>query len=166
MIASLVKNKEVCMKKTLLMALLLVTQITFAASANFLFLETATEGKLIKNKDNSFSLILPNVPTFMGYFSDRPERKAGIISLKEFLKLWSDKKLSDNFSENPPNVAITFKPKAGKAENFIAEVSNPIYKNKTLTYTIKPISKQSIQLGDISHLHLFFDDIHWNPGGF
>lgn len=154
------------MKKLLGIALLLATSLAMATNDNYLFFQTASHGTLVKNKDNSYTLTLENSPKYIDYFTDRPERKAGMISLKQFIALWKNKNIKNNFSEVPPNAAIAMKPISGHSQNFVAVVSEPAYTNSTISYKLTIISKQPIHPGNIAHLNMFFDDIHWNPGGF
>ena len=155
------------LKKYFALLLLLSSSFAMATSpGNFLFLQTATSGTLVQNQDNSYTLTLNNLPQYVNYFSSRPERKAGIINLQEFINLWTDSKLKNNFSQDPPNAAIALKAKAKKAQSFVAIVSNPTYKGNSLSYKLKLISKQGIDTGSLAHITLFFDDIPWNPGGF
>ncbi|STX28565.1 Uncharacterised protein [Legionella beliardensis] len=155
------------MKKLLGILLFLTSSMALALNSGLLFLQSATQGELIKNKDKNYSLTLRDVPAYVGYFTDRPKRQAGTLPLTQFIELWSDKNLKNNFSAVPPNAAIAMIATSGKPQNFIAIISNPHYIEKgTVTYQLNILSKKSILTGSMEHINLFFDEIHWNPGGF
>ncbi|QDP73345.1 hypothetical protein FOG18_12610 [Legionella israelensis] len=155
------------MKKSVLgITLLLSSSIAMASSGSYLFLETAYQGSLIKNKDNSYSLTLQNESKNIDYFADRPARKTGTMPLQEFVGLWKNKDIKNNFSDIPPNVAITLKDAAGQSKHFFAEVLNPTYSKDRVNYKLIVLSKNPVPTGKVKDLSLFFDGIHWNPGGF
>lgn len=154
------------MKKVICSFLMLLSISCFAAAQNYLFLQTSTNGEL--SKDNKgYTLEIKAPDKYITYFTDRPARSSGIIPLKKFLKLWQDPKISNNFKQSPPNVAITYKDSQGKHISFTAEVSKPIFQGNILKYHIKPLGANSgIAPINIEYIAIFFDDIHWNPGGF
>lgn len=154
------------MKKWLGIMLLLCSSIATATQGSVLFLQTASKGKIVKNKDNSYTLTLEKLPAYVGYFSDRPARHVGILKLDAFVDLWNRKGNPNNFSKVPPNVAFVIKPVYGRAQHFVAIVSKPSYANHQLIYRLDVLGKNSIYTGDLVHLNAFFDDIPWKPGGF
>lgn len=155
------------MKKQLLgISLLLSSSIAMASSGSYLFLEMADQGNLVKNKDNSYSLTLKDQSKQVYYFTDRPERKTGSISLQQFISLWREKDIKNNFSEVPPNAAITMKDSTGQRQHLFVEVLQPTYSKDTVNYKLVVLNKEPVHTGQIKDLSLFFDSIHWNPGGF
>ena len=154
------------MKKWLGILLMMVSGFAMASKDNVLFLQSATTGTLVKNPDNTYTITLKDFPSYIGYFTDRPERKAGIMTIGEFINFWKNKAIKNNFSEVPPNVAFVIKPPVGQPQNFIAEVLEPVYANNTLAYKVKVIGSKPTYTGKFVHLNAFFDDIPWNPGGF
>ncbi|KTD64828.1 hypothetical protein [Legionella spiritensis] len=155
------------MKKIIALTLWLCSSFAMATTDNnMLFLQSASAGELVKNKGQHYTLILKKSPDYVGYFTDRPQRKAGMVSLRQFIALWQNKTIKNNFSDVPPNAAIAMKLASGQLQNFVAVVSAPGYDNKTVSYQLDVISKQPLQTGKIVHANMFFDDIHWNPGGF
>lgn len=153
------------MKKIIGAIALLCSSMVFAGNNSYLFLQTSNHGTLVKNTDNTYTLSIAKPQKFVGYFTDRPERKAGLITLKKFLSLWTNTHIKDNFSKEPPNVAVALRLKQGGFETVFAEVTHPILKDHQLIYTLKIISKNKVMTGDLKHISLFFDDIIWNPGG-
>ena len=156
------------MKKIIAIALMMVSCFALAKpSGDFLFLQTASKGQLVKNADNSYTLTLKNVPAYVGYFSDRPERKTGIISLKKFLDLWDNNGNAKGFAKVPPNAAVVIKTFFRKPQNFVAIISKPVYADNSVSYQLKIISKSPIIMtGRLTHINMFFDDVPWNPGGY
>lgn len=154
------------LKKFLGISLLLASSYALAGTeSSYLFLQTASEGELVKNKDKSYTLTLKNITKHVNYFTDRPERKAGIMTLKQFLELWKNEQ-KGNFSEVPPNVAIAMKPVMGQSQSFVAVASKPAYANNTLSYQLNIISKTPLNPGKLAYINMFFDDIPWGGGGF
>lgn len=154
------------MKKILFICLLVANSVIFAGSHSFLFIQKAEKGNLHKNKDGSYSLTLKDFPQHVSYFSNRPAHIAGILPLQKFLTVWSNPAIANNFSKEPPNVAIAMITKRGYAHTLIGSISSPKYKNNTISYAVKAFNKFKGSDSDLSYVELFFDDIHWNPGGF
>lgn len=133
--------------KKLLIALLLFFPLTFTAVAkptqsqtNDLLIQTAPQAQLqLTNAANTYLLKLSHVSHFVIYFTDRPARSTGVISLSEYLKKWNDSANKEaTFQKNPPNAAISgikgfF---TDKPLHFVLTLSNPVYntKDNSLTY--------------------------------
>ncbi len=65
------------------------------------------------------------------WFTDRPARDAGTLSMRNFVGLWSAKG-TNTFATDPPNVAIvTYTP--GKQKTFIATMTSPVIIPPTAT---------------------------------
>ena len=85
--------------------LTLVTGLVFAEhviddsnNTGYLFVISGTSGSLDGDK-----LTLNGVPNVI-YFSDRPARKAGHLSVSEFIEMWD--KGVDSFKADPPNATL------------------------------------------------------------
>jgi hypothetical protein len=154
------------MKKIILSLLLAVSSMGFAAENNYLFFQNASKGSITKQDNNSYTLTLNNATDFVSYFTNRPARISGVMKLSEFLALWSDKKIKDNFAETPPNVALVIVTDKGERLNAIAELKNPVSRKGSLSYQLKVINNQILPAGKLQHIALFIDDIPWNPGAF
>ena len=75
------------------------------------------------------------------FFSDRPVRIAGHLTMADYLTEWTSKAGKDNFSKDPPNATLSvYEP--GQPENTIAvvEITNPIVEGADLLYTYKIIN--------------------------
>jgi len=58
------------------------------------------------------------------WFTDRPARHAGTLSMRNFVGLWSAKG-TDTFATDPPNVAIVYT-SGGTQKTFIATMTSPV----------------------------------------
>ena len=58
------------------------------------------------------------------WFTDRPARDAGTLSMRNFVGLWSVKG-TNTFATDPPNVAIVYT-SGGKQTTFIATMTSPV----------------------------------------
>lgn len=154
------------MKKIIILLLLGFSSISCATADNLLFFQSSADAVITKTAKNTYTLTLHNAGDYVSYFTDRPSRKVGLITLSQFLSLWTDAKIKDNFTQNPPNVALNIVSAQGKEQNVVVEVSKPSYANKNVSYQIRTIDDKPLTAGQLKHLVLFFDDIHWNPGGF
>ncbi|MGQ3889610.1 hypothetical protein ACQUW5_11320 [Legionella sp. CNM-1927-20] len=144
--------------------LLLIANFTWAMNSNFLFLQHASTGELIKNKDNSYSLTLRDVPPCISYFTDKPKKQAGILPLSQFIELLAGKNLRNHFSAILPNATLAMMSTSGQPQNFIALLSKPHYiENNTITYQLKIRSKNPVLTGNMKYISMFIDDVHWQP---
>lgn len=154
------------MKKIVLSLLLGISSACFALDNSYLFVQNSSRATLSQQQKNSYTITLDAAPAYVGYFTDRPVRQSGAVKLADFLSMWSNKSIKNNFAENPPNVAIVMVNDKGEQQNAMAELTNPHYQNGVLSYQINVLNSQPLQAGKLQHIALFFDDISWNPGGF
>ena len=112
----------------------------------FLFTLASKEGTFDKN-----ILTLKDVPLVV-YFSDRPVRKAGHISLGEFVSIWE--KGADSFKNDPPNAELAlFEKKSDK--HAVVIISNPEVKGDTISFKVKIIGEMIPK--KFEHSTLFID---------
>jgi len=100
--------------------LTLVTGLVFAEHViddskepSYLFVISGTSGSL-----DGDTLTLNGVPNVI-YFSDRPNRIAGHMSLSEFIEMWN--KGNDSFKADPPNATLSVLKKEG-SQNVVVEL--------------------------------------------
>ena len=100
-----------------------------------MFVQTADD---LKADDKTLRLI--NVGQQTLYFSDRPVRIAGHLSMPAYMEEWTASAGKDNFSNDPPNATLSVY-EGGKAENTLAvvEISHPVVEGKDLVYRYKLI---------------------------
>jgi len=130
-----------------------------------LFLQQADSGSIVPDNDKPgcYTLTLTNLHQNVLYFSDQPKRKAGRLSITEFLQTWSHDRIKPNVAMQ----AFAVSRADIKEMNTVAVLSNPRYdaENQSMTYTACPISSSKI----IAHHHLrsvnlFIDPIpQWPP---
>jgi hypothetical protein len=78
------------------------------------------------------TLILTGVPSVI-YFSDRPNRIAGHMSLEKFVELWGEG--TDSFEADPPNATLSILEEDGDTD-IIVELTNPLLIENGVTFNI------------------------------
>ena len=113
-------------------------------------------------KADAKTLRLVNVAPQTIYFSDRPERIAGHISMPDYLKEWTAASGPNNFSKDPPNATLSVY-EAGKEANTLTviEISKPVVEGRDLVYNYKLLEGKVPSSGGATAL--FIDWI--GPGG-
>jgi hypothetical protein len=113
------------------------------AQVQLMFVQSA-DG--LKADDKTLRLL--NVSQQTIWFSDRPVRQAGHMSLKDYMKEWSAAAGPNNFSKDPPNATLSVN-QQGKEENTltVVEISDPKVDGKDLVYTYKLIEGQMPKTG-------------------
>ncbi|GAB4188366.1 MAG: hypothetical protein Tsb0015_08250 [Simkaniaceae bacterium] len=118
-----------------------------------LFVIHAKKGHLKINESNpdTGTITLMDTDNHVVFFTDRPDRKAGKISMEEFLNKWSQN--GNSFAENPPNAGfIFFEDKENTYSEVNIELTNPQYQKaeKELAFDIRFLeeehSKESMEL--------------------
>ncbi len=114
--------------------LTLVTGFVFAEhviddskNTRYLFVISGTSGSL-----DGDTLTLNGVPNVI-YFSDRPARVAGHMSLKNFVGMWD--KGDDSFKADPPNATLSVLKKDG-AKNVVVELMSVEQKSGSVVFKI------------------------------
>ncbi|WP_300319166.1 hypothetical protein [Accumulibacter sp.] len=114
----------------------------------------------LKADDKTLRLI--NVAPQTIYFSDRPERIAGHITLPAYLEEWTAAAGPNNFSKDPPNATLSvYEPGQGANTLTVVEISKPVVDGKDLVYSYKLIEGKMPKAGGATAL--FIDWI--GPGG-
>jgi hypothetical protein len=96
----------------------------------FLFVLSAESGTYADGK-----LTLDNVPLVV-YFSDRPKRIAGHMSLERLIDSWN--KGSDSFKKDPPNATLSIFDENGN-KNIVLELQKPIMSGKTISFNVRAL---------------------------
>ncbi len=133
------------------MAAMLPNPATAAdAKVQLMFVQSADS---LKADDKTLRLV--NVSQQAIWFSDRPVRQAGHMSLKDYMKEWTAAAGPNNFSKDPPNATLSvYQP--GKDENTLTviEISEPKIEGKDLVYTYKLIEGQMPKAGTAPSLFI------------
>jgi hypothetical protein len=113
-------------------------------------------------KADGRTLRLVNVSPQTVWFTDRPVRQAGHVTMSNYLKEWTMAAGKDNFSKDPPNATLSVY-EAGKTENTltVVEIFEPVVQGKDLVYRYKLIEGKVPASGGA--VALFIDWI--GPGG-
>jgi hypothetical protein len=109
-----------------------------SSKAQFMFVQVAQDLK-VDPATKTLRLVKVNQQTL--FFSDRPVRIAGHLTMADYLTEWTTKAGKDNFTKDPPNATLSvYEP--GQPENTIAvvEITNPIVEGADLLYTYKIIN--------------------------
>jgi len=114
--------------------LTLVSGLVFAENViddskntGYLFVISGTLGSL-----DGDTLTLNGVPNVI-YFSDRPARIAGHMSVSKFVEMWD--KGVDSFKADPPNATLSVLKKEG-AKNVVVELMSVEQKNDTVVFKV------------------------------
>lgn len=96
------------------------------------------------------------------YFSDRPVRVAGHITMADYLQEWTAAAGPDNFSADPPNATLSvYEPGQEQNTLTVVEISKPVVDGQDLVYSYTLLEgKVPTSGGPVS---LFIDWI--GPGG-
>ena len=100
-----------------------------------MFVQTADDFKA-----DGKTLRLVNVGQQTLYFSDRPVRVAGHLTMPAYMDEWKAQEGPDNFSSDPPNATLSVY-ESGDRENkmTVVEISHPVVDGKDLVYNYKLI---------------------------
>jgi len=107
------------------------TSTTTAAVKNagpsylFSFYGTNATVKRVAGSKMAYDVSVPvdATNTEVTWFTDRPNRDAGLMSVGQFAAMWTEEG-KDSFKVNPPNVSVVFGSGQGKPKTAIAKMSN------------------------------------------
>ena len=121
-----------------------------APKVQLMFVQTADD-----LKTDATTLRLVNVGQQTLYFSDRPVRVAGHLTMPAYLDEWKAGEGPDNFSSDPPNATISVY-ESGNHENTLAvvKISHPVVDGKDLVYTYKLIEGTMPKAGGATALFI------------
>lgn len=111
------------------------TSSTSSQAPQFMFVQSAEDLK-VDPANSTFRLVNVNKQTL--YFTDRPKRIAGNITMPAYLDEWTAGEGPDNFSNDPPNATLSvYEP--GHADNSltVVEISHPLIDGNDLVYKYK-----------------------------
>ncbi len=117
-----------------------------------MFVQTSEDFK-VNSKDKTLRLVNVNPQTL--YFSDRPKRVAGNLTMPAYFDEWTAKAGPDNFKNDPPNATLSVYEGSNK-ENTLAviEISNPVMEGKDLIYKYKVIEGEMPKSGGATALFI------------
>lgn len=123
-----------------------------AQKVQLMFVQTSEDLK-VNSEDKTLRLVNVNPQTL--YFSDRPKRVAGNLTMPAYFDEWTAKAGSDNFKNDPPNATLSVYEGSNK-ENTLAviEISNPVMEGKDLIYKYKMIEGEMPKSGGATALFI------------
>src|SRR5207247_4402491 len=131
-------NKLIALAGALILSISLLgraeeTKKTAENKVQLMFVQTAED---LKADGNTLRLV--NVGQQTLYFSDRPVRVPGHLTMPAYMDEWKAGEGPDNFSSDPPNATLSvYEP--GRHENTLAvvKISHPVIAGKDLGYQYK-----------------------------
>jgi hypothetical protein len=142
------------LRKLLLLALLAaLCGLPLARAADkvqLMFVQTAEDFKA-----DGKTLRLVNVNKQTLYFSDRPVRVAGHLTMPAYLDEWKAGAGPDNFANDPPNATLSVYA-AGQKENVltVVKISHPVVEGNDLVYRYKVIEGSMPKSGGATALFI------------
>jgi len=114
----------------------------------------------VKADDKTLRLV--NVSPQTIYFSDRPKRVAGHVTMPAYLEEWTAAAGPNNFAKDPPNATLSVYEPGQRANALtVIVISQPVVEGKDLVYRYKLIEGKMPAAGGATSL--FIDWI--GPGG-
>ena len=103
------------------------------ASVLFVFEGQTAQMAPVEGQDGAYTFTMPirTAKQPVIWFTDRPARDAGTLSMKNFVGLWSVQG-TNTFATDPPNVAIVYT-SGGKQKTLIATMTSPVIIPPTAT---------------------------------
>ena len=128
------------------------TQEQKQEQVQLMFVQTAED---IKADAKTKTLRLVNINPQTLYFSDRPVRVAGNLTMAAYMDEWTAQAGKDNFSNDPPNATLSVY-EAGNPENtlVVVEITNPVVDGKDLVYNYKLIEGEMPKTGGATALFI------------
>jgi hypothetical protein len=117
-----------------------------AKTKSYLFVQSGTSGSFVDDGSGNYTLTIQGVSPQTIYFSDRPERDVGQISMQKFLTRGCFN------SDNPPNAAITLMNADEKNDVIVVELLHPVYDatTATLQYTAHILKDTNLSVSSIN----------------
>ena len=90
------------------------------------------------------------------WFSDRPERQAGVSEIDQLVDQWSGFGLAGI----PPNASVV-----GGETEAVVELSDPRLDGGSISFAYEPLEGQTLESGELGDVSLFIDDTAGGDGG-
>jgi hypothetical protein len=126
-------------KRLLLLLLFALSRLAVSSAADdkvqLMFVQTADSFKA-----DETTLRLVHVSQQTLYFSDRPVRIAGHLTMPAYMDEWKAGAGPDNFADDPPNATLSVYESSQAANTLIVvEISHPVIEGNDLVYHYKLI---------------------------
>lgn len=114
-----------------------------------LFVQTASSGSLTPGRGEGRSeLVLNGVSPRTTYFTDRPQRRAGLVPVGVLVRKWSEA-----FGGDPPEAAIQLDDAPKSSDTVVVELLRaPTYRSaaRTLAYPVRVVSPDNQRLDPVA----------------
>lgn len=90
------------------------------------------------------------------WFTDRPERRAGVTEVAQLADRWSEFGLV----RDPPNAAV-----AGGSTQTVVELSDPRLDDGSISFAYRPLHGETLDTGDLGAVSVFVDNSVAGAGG-
>ncbi len=107
-----------------------------------LFSMNASDGRLVR-APGGYRLVL-NTRGRVAKFSDRPARKAGLLTLSRFTRNWA----RNGFRADPPNAALVIPGASAARDAFILELRRPRINGRRIVFNARPVGATTPGLSD------------------
>ena len=115
-----------------------------------MFVQTAEDIKA-----DAKTLRLVNVTQQTLYFSDRPVRIAGHLTMPAYMDEWKAGAGPDDFASDPPNATLSvYEPGSKENKLIVIEISHPVVDGKDLVYNYKLIEGTMPKTGGAAALFI------------
>ncbi len=148
-------TKLIALTGALILSVLFTSQAenekkTDQSKVQLMFVQTADDFKA-----DGKTLRLVNVGQQTLYFSDRPVRVAGHLTMPAYMDEWKAQEGPDNFSGDPPNATLSVY-ESGRNDNTLAvvEISHPVVDGKDLIYNYRLIKGPMPKAGGATALFI------------
>ncbi|MFN8124704.1 MAG: hypothetical protein U0237_20030 [Thermoleophilia bacterium] len=164
-------TKSLRLPLAVLAALLLVVPAAFADGTTknqevaVLYSMDATRTVVAKS-GKTFRVSMP-ANSGVTWFTDRPNRKAGYLTLKQFYAMWQ----GNGFDTDPPNAALLLTRK-GVETTHVVEMTDPKLDNGRVSFAVRPVKgateaghrhRHPLKAGNFGRSRLFIDDATLSP---
>ncbi|WP_419419369.1 hypothetical protein ACNVED_12760 [Legionella sp. D16C41] len=150
------------MKIIMSLLLLGLSNIASAIAGNSLFLLTSSEATIAPLHKNNYILNLSQPVKYISYYTQTPNGVAGaaLFPLENFISLWRNQTVKNNFSNNPPQALLATVNEEGEGQKTVLViVTNPSMVNGTLSYQVSVLNGESLITGKLKFVTLIFDKI-------
>ncbi|MCH9632986.1 MAG: hypothetical protein S4CHLAM6_13370 [Chlamydiae bacterium] len=154
----------VCFSTTLFSDTLIDAEELNSISSELIYIQQAKVAELSHNPDRpgTYLLRVSGSDKTLVYFSDKPDRVAGTLTLAHFVKTWQN---STALKESLPNAVISYMEFKATTDTGVGadilQLSNPEYNagTDTVTFVAKPLHEYDIMTGVFENLVIVYDGI-------
>ena len=141
------------LKHSLLILLLTFCGLSASAQETKVQLMFVQTSESLKADDKTLRLV--NVGQQTLYFSDRPARVAGNLTMPAYLDEWTARAGPDNFAKNPPNATLSvYQPGTHQNALTVVTISDPVVEGRDLVYRYKLVEGKMPNTGGATALFI------------